>query len=222
MMTSGSCLLAASRSALLALCVGFMAMVLLSRRGRRMDFVLLWFTPAVLLASIVAISPAKVDAPERFYERVIRRGISTASRDDLWAARIREFQKSPIVGVGFQVTDAEGFAAGSSIEPGSSYLVLASSTGLVGVLGFVLLVGSYVPVLRDRRFRDHPGAPLLLGTATLFLTHQLFEGYIFSVGQLLNFIFWLTLGRILDMCYLRPAELPRLALPVPAYPDARA
>ena len=218
LMSAAACVLAASRSALLALCLGFMAMVLLSRRGRRMDFVLLWFTPAVLLASIVAISPAKVDAPERVYERVIRRGISTSSRDALWAARIREFEKSPVVGVGFQVTEAEGFAPGSSIEPGSSYLVLASSTGLVGVLGFVLLVGSYIPVLRDQRFRGHPQAPLLLGTATLFLTHQAFEGYIFSVGQLLNFIFWLTLGRILDLCYLQ-REAPRLLLlPTPQEP----
>ena len=65
-----------------------------------------------------------------------------SSRDDLWSARVAEFESSPIWGIGFSSVDLEktSVRANGGIEPGSSWFFMLSSVGLFGTLFFSILI----------------------------------------------------------------------------------
>jgi O-antigen ligase len=154
------------------------------------------------------------------------------SREELWMARLSEFEASPIFGVGVgmgmvsdRVSDWDGVVVDASgkvnIEPGSSYLAVLSMTGLFGAIGVLLLLFSVFKKLRRRRTNDHVDSDLFeyLAISGFFVIHMVAEGYIFSEGHQLCLLLWLCLGCLFDIASLskgrrkhsRPVSFNRLS-----------
>lgn len=128
------------------------------------------------------------------------------SRKQLWLARIDEFRENPIVGVGFaNVTrysslydnEVVKFAdPDKNIEPGSSWLNVLSTTGIVG---FAILACFNIRLLRMVRRRRRAGDMDVVEYGALllfFIAEGFFEGWMLYAGSFLFFIYWLLTSRI--------------------------
>ena len=124
-----------------------------------------------------------------------------ASRTYFWEARLREFESSPLIGVGFASVDptlSETNAFDSTngrVEPGSSWLAVLSMTGLAGFIPLVSLLLLQIANLL-RRQTNSSDDTLYGALLFFFIVHMFAEGYIFSAGSGLFFYFWLLLGKI--------------------------
>lgn len=128
------------------------------------------------------------------------------SRKQLWLARIDEFLESPVVGVGFaNVTrystlydnEVVKFAdPDKNIEPGSSWLNVLSTTGIIG---FAILACFNIRLLREVRRRRRAGDMDVVECGALllfFIAEGFFEGWMLYAGSFLFFIYWLLTSRI--------------------------
>lgn len=130
-------------------------------------------------------------------------GSLTNTRDNLWEDRLEEFNAFPVFGVGFATvnldyiqTENKVNQTSGTIEPGSGWLFLLSSMGLVGFISF------FVPFVHLIYFffrRESVGLNgYFLGSLLfLFLFHLFFEGYLIASGAYLCFFLWLLLSE----CY---------------------
>lgn len=127
------------------------------------------------------------------------RGDYFVTRSAMWEIRTNEFLSSPITGVGFAAVDTDistKFDTDSGrVEPGTSWLVILSMTGILGFIPFILLCYSSYSFLLDKE-NQLPMASLLGALLTFFMVHMLAEGYVFSAGSGLFFYFWLVMGLI--------------------------
>lgn len=124
------------------------------------------------------------------------------TREFLWESRILEFGRSPVYGIGFSSVDTtlndkfnkeEG-----TIEPGSSWLVVLSMVGLLGFIPLIILILKlFVFIHKNENLQSD--LALLGALLTFYLVHMFAEGYIFSAGSGLFFMFWLTLGIIYQL-----------------------
>lgn len=117
------------------------------------------------------------------------------SRSEKWEARIMEFSKSPVFGVGFSAQDPEGNdtydKVNGTIEPGSSWLCILSMTGIIGfILVLLVFLRPYLFLLNN----PSPYNNLLLGLLVFFFVAFIAEGYIFAGGSALCFTAWLVFG----------------------------
>ena len=141
-----------------------------------------------------------LDGVIRKNEANIAAGGVSSSRDALWESRIKEFESSPVLGVGFDAIDVKIASGGfdkntGMVESGSSWLIILSMTGLVGAtILFPFLIGTYKNVLKN----DGEHSALICGILTLFYVHMIAEGYIFYGGSMLAFLLWITLGVAYD------------------------
>lgn len=125
-------------------------------------------------------------------------GSVTMSRDGLWKKRMDEFKAFPIFGVGFATMNKESVgknpkSGSGAIEPGSSWLFLLSSMGLVGFLSFSILFFRSLYLLFIKESTGIHG--YFLGSLLfLFLFHMIFEGYVVASGAYLCFFLWLLLS----------------------------
>jgi len=136
----------------------------------------------------------------------------------LWANRMIEFNSSPYFGVGFatQKDDIitldndylEVAAATGSIEPGSTYLMILSMTGLFGAFAMFLLMFKAM-VSRGFWRRIALQDSYKLATFVFFSVHFIAEGYIFSSGALFACIFWLLLGATYPYAKINYSKLNR-------------
>lgn len=130
-----------------------------------------------------------------------------ASRRSLWENRIIEFEESPLLGVGFNTAryDSTSFSpfgtdGSDSVEPGSSWLYVLSSTGLVGFI--LILIAFLKGLFKDVRYlfrkkihSKDKESYLLLTQILLFLgIAMLTEGFVYSVGNPFCVLFWLCVG----------------------------
>lgn len=122
------------------------------------------------------------------------------SRQDKFDYRIAEFKTSPILGVGFCAVDVNGEDEFSSytgqIEPGTSHLAVLSMTGLLGMLAYVIIL---YQAYRNAKDADTPHARFVMLCFIAFFVHAWFEGYVFSAGGPLCFIYWLVIGTATDV-----------------------
>jgi O-antigen ligase len=203
--------LAASRSAIAAMVLGVMVIVILRMKRR-----------PILSMTMLAVALVGAVAPETTLDVLggllperITGGLSRKQWDHTrelhWQARWDEFCASPLTGVGFAVgwegsigyNDETG-----AIETGSSYLSILSMTGILGATAFLWLTFS----LARRTWRRWPSlAPReKLQTASLgafWSVHLGAEGYIYAVSSLMGLAFWLWLGCLGDQLDAR-ATLP--------------
>lgn len=119
------------------------------------------------------------------------------SRQQKIIARITEFKDSPIVGIGFCTVDPRYDVVNyenGQIEPGSSWLAVASMTGILGFLSFLIII--IKAFCQAWRSKDRKIAGLLSAMYSFFLIHMLVEGYIMAPSSFLCMFFWLLTGTI--------------------------
>lgn len=117
------------------------------------------------------------------------------SREYLWQNRFNELKTSPIFGIGFATIDINDPKCNldvNSIEPGNSWFFALSSTGLVGFLSLLYIIFSVITRLYERADRNSE-CNLLLCTIVFFGIHMIAEGYIFSAGNPLACLFWMSI-----------------------------
>lgn len=128
-------------------------------------------------------------------------GNLTSSREGLWQDRINEFYAYPFFGVGFasynldyvsDTTYAINMKTGT-VEPGSGWLFLLSSMGLIGLLSFSVPVGYLFFIIYKNDSLGVNGS-LICSLLVLLSAHMFFEGYIVSSGAYLCFFLWLLLA----------------------------
>lgn len=121
------------------------------------------------------------------------------SRQDKFDYRIAEFEKSPLLGVGFCAVDIEGGDGYSpydgQIEPGTSHLSVLSMTGILGMMAYIIIL--YKAYTHARK-ADNAHSKFVLLCFIAFFVHAWFEGYVFSAGGFLSFLYWLIIGQCID------------------------
>lgn len=197
----GSVMFSASRSALMAaLCAGTLMLYRLSGSSSK------FFKTAVVLSLALSVSypiwGSVLDGVIAKNNLNISAGGMSSSRDALWMARLDEFKKSPLLGVGFDAVDVDisssigGFDKTTGmVESGSSWLIILSMTGLVG--GMILipfLARTYISIFK----KETEWSILICAILTLFFIHMFAEGYIYYGGSILAFLLWNTIGVAYD------------------------
>lgn len=121
------------------------------------------------------------------------------SRSERWGHRLQEFSEYPIFGYGFGAVDTQysgEYMPGTGIvEPGSSWLAILSMTGIAGSLFFLsMIVSTCKKLYREFNDDNDEWSLLHLGILAVFFIHFLSEGYVFSGGGALCFLFWFFFG----------------------------
>lgn len=191
----GSLFFAASRGAIFATLFGISIYFLKYIRNGNKKSIVLAFIIGILLFPIYQ---PYIDAALNKHGNKGNFGVYD-SRTQKVDARIYEFTESPIYGVGFCAIDPNGKdeynVLTGSIEPGSSWLAVLSMSGLFGFLFFLVIIGKAMYQANKRK--DN----LLISILAFFSIHMLVEGYVFSAGNALSFLFWLSIGCCLDLRY---------------------
>ncbi|MFZ2284906.1 MAG: O-antigen ligase family protein [Lutibacter sp.] len=194
-----TCLAAGSRAALLAGVAGGLFFYYKVNQGNLSRYVrVIMFT--------IAIGILSFPLWESYTERIMGKmafaedqGDLLVTREALWTIRVLEFEKSPIYGIGFaavdtSLTDKYDEIEGN-IEPGSSWLAVLSMVGLLGFIPLILLLLGYLKFLyQDKIMKQH--SALLGALLILCIVHMMAEGYVFSAGSGMFFIFWFIMGLI--------------------------
>lgn len=193
----GSTLLAASRIALGGGTLGMIVVLANHYRDQFLRFIrtigivfLLSITTFPLWSNLTDFVVAKQNAN-------IETGGTFSSRDTKLEARISEFNSSPLFGIGFctinPTLDKVNIQSGQ-IEPGSSWLAIASMTGLLGFFTFIVVyIKAYYKALK---FKNPLLSNIFCGLLSFYFIHMTVEGYIMAPGSFLTFMFWLLIGSI--------------------------
>ena len=192
-------LLAASRSAFVGFVLGVLILIFFNKFKYRRIIISI----TILFALGTAINMNDTDtyvasnSSNEMLNEMESRGLEN-TREVLWNDRIREFKTNPFFGVGFASQDdklLEGKVGGEkgNIEPGSTYLMILSMTGLFGTLAMILFLSK--PLL-SRKFwkRISSSDRYKLASFGFFSVHFLAEGYLFASGSLMAFVFWTLVG----------------------------
>lgn len=194
-----TCIAAGSRVALVAGLVGGLFYYYKVNKGRLSRYVrviMIIMTLGVLSFSLWRSYTGRIMEKMEYAED---QGYLLVTREALWTTRILEFKKSPIYGVGFAsvdttLTDKYDEKEGK-VEPGSSWLVVLSMIGLLGFIPLFFLTLGYLKFLYQNKTKPKNSA-LLGALLILCIVHMMAEGYVFSAGSGLFFIFWLIMGLI--------------------------
>lgn len=192
LITLATVFMAASRGAIGAFLTAILLFIILYYRGLRVVYYII-FTGGLFLF-IYYTNPYGV-LDNVFHKMEQREDASdiTSGRDVMFADRIKDFENSPIIGVGlFQMKELANSKYNRDTgvtESGSSWLSILSGTGLLGILAFLFLI------LKAFRLHIHyKSDAYLLAMLTFFLVHSMIEGYILGVGAPLGLIFWILIG----------------------------
>ncbi|MCM4155368.1 O-antigen ligase family protein [Gramella sp. AN32] len=194
-----TCVAAGSRAALLAGVAGGLFYYYKVNQGKLSRYIR-------IIMLIMAIGILSFPLWESYTERIIEKmtyaedqGDILVTREALWTTRLLEFEKSPIYGIGFAAVDTsltnKYDAKEGKIEPGSSWLVVLSMVGLLGFIPLVFLLIKYLKFLYKEEVMQQFSA-LLGALLILCIVHMMAEGYVFSAGSGLFFIFWFIMGMI--------------------------
>lgn len=193
----GASLLAASRIAVVAGVVSIFVLVIRFFKGR--------LTKSLTMILItVTIATASFPLWSSFTDFVVTKnrgnleeGSIMSSREKKINARVTEFKSSPLVGIGYCTIDPRldvvQFSNGQ-IEPGSSWLALASMTGIIGTLVFIFIV---IKAFKQAwSISSNKKASILSAILAFFIIHMIAEGYIMAPRSILALFFWLLIGTI--------------------------
>ena len=119
-----------------------------------------------------------------------------SSRMDLFNHRIREFKSNPFTGCGFSAAssfDLFEVHKGGTVEYGSSWLCVLATLGLMGFIPFVFFLLSRFFYLTKSKKNSRFGL-FISSCMFFFFIEFLTEGFVFSAGSPLCFVFWLVMG----------------------------
>ncbi len=191
-----SVVLAASRTALIAFSLGFSIFLFFNQFKFRGVVLFGLIVGTIFLASGMD-DEMDGSQEDNVLSEMLSRGTKN-TRETLWQDRINEFKSSPIFGVGFAsqsdiLTDKSGEDMGGRIEPGSTYLMVLSMTGMLGA-SILLFFFFRMAINKDFWYRVAILERYKLAAFIFFAVHFIAEGYIYSSGSLLAATFWLLVG----------------------------
>ena len=191
-----------SRSCLAAFFIAVTIFLWQKYRNRMKAFIGRYVLPLFLfLLLIVMVSGVNIaelpilDVIEKKQE--IQEATEGNSRERKWGNRLKEFEQSPILGVGIFCVDERisrsDISDNGTIEYGSSWMALLSTTGL---LGFLFMTCFYIKVVFSlwKKSKQDDRANFLLMMLIFFGLHLIFEGYLFSARNMLTVFFWCLLS----------------------------
>lgn len=197
-----STLLSGSRGAMLSLFFGvFILLILVYKNNIRRVFKVV----AIILFAIVISTPVWYPYTENVrmkQEANQQAGGTFHSRELLWNDRVTEFKKNPILGSGFASINKEiinakdKINATGGIEPGSSWLFILSSIGLLGMLAFLTVF--LIPIIKGLK-QEYTGQSMFITIVSIlafYSVHMLIEGYVFASGSFLFMYLWLSISLI--------------------------
>lgn len=197
-----SALLSGSRGAILSLLSGiFVMLFLVYRNNVRRVFRIITIIIAVIGISFPVWYPYTENVRMK-QEANLKVGGSFKSRETLWGDRISEFKENPMLGNGFASINKEVIKAKDKInangviEPGSSWLFILSSVGLLGMLAFSTVF--FVPIAKGLQQEYTPDSVFItiVSVLSFYSVHMMAEGYIFASGSFLFLYLWLVLSLI--------------------------
>lgn len=193
LITIASMMMAASRGAILGF---FMSVVFLFYSGDRKVGKLIASCVAVgiVITALVTINPfSMMDGLEAKMERMEMDNDITGGRETSLAWRFKEFEENPLFGVGFSSMKYSHTTADGYFEPGSGWVFILSSTGLIGLILALLLCLNAV-----RNSIAYRGSAEIASVCVFFMIHSLIEGYILTVGNSFCLYMWLVVGLATD------------------------
>ncbi len=189
-----------SRSALIALVLGMFPLIWSMRHNHfRMLLLAVGATAMVGVAFIPQESEGRILKKKTglwaYYNHPI------GSREVIWQVRLSELKSSPFIGVGFcqspgvaiNFSDPKGISEykNYTTEPGSSWLNIGSTTGLIGLLIMLSFnVRLFFHLWRNRN-ADRQEFAILLALLLAMWVHACFEGWMLYAGNPKFFFFWL-------------------------------
>lgn len=176
---------------------------------------------AVLLA-MVALSAISFPLYEPYLDGIMYKQnnaqeeeSSTSSRDLIWATRFEEIRRYPIFGVGcfavdtsIPIADDERYYNPYSsdtgvVELGSTYLGVMSQTGILGFIGFaMILLFAFYRCWKAFRETDSIVPIWLLSSFSALAIHMIVEGYATQAGSMQCIYLWLLLA-----CMISPVNV---------------
>lgn len=193
-MCFGSCVLAGSRSALLATVTMGVCWIWFYTSDVK-KFIKLFSIVLFLVISTFPLWWTYTETIQMKMKYAESKGSVYASRENLWTTRISEAESSPILGIGFATVSFGTSHAPSNydgnVEPGNGWLFVLSSTG---VISFLLLLFLYIKACRNLYRKRDEMSICLLCFLIFYSIHLNAEGYTLSAGAPMFFFFWLTLG----------------------------
>ncbi len=199
MLASLYCLLqAASRTAFIACAISTVVLLTVYYRNNLGRYFKVVFTLGIVLALSFPVW-------NRFMDKLVEKNqgdvtsLSVDSREALWKTRVKEFNCSPIIGIGFSTVDIDNkegstYSSDGKVETGSSWLCVLSMTGIMGFIPICLVfIMSFVKVWKMLDY-----VPLLscflIALQCFWILHMMTEGYVYAGGSSLFFCLWLLLG----------------------------
>jgi O-antigen ligase len=185
-------IITASRGAIGALLISIIFYFYVKNRNRIGNF----FKYTAFISSIIllfmTINPGSIF--DTLFGKLQRTEGYSSGRDIMLSDRIKDFKYSPVIGVGFATMKETSNSAINkdinSIEPGSGWLFLLSSIGLLGTLFFVLLIIPPIYII----IKKYPEFIVYASIAVFFIIHLTIEGYPLAVGSPLFGLLWLNMG----------------------------
>ncbi|WP_299107791.1 O-antigen ligase family protein [uncultured Tenacibaculum sp.] len=188
------CVLAASRTALLAFVLVALVSFYIKYKMKNLLYLILLFCGFIIFQ---AVNMENVNQGSGIFESLSNKSFNN-SREGYWTNRIKEWYKSPLIGVGFASVDLTisdlGVHEDGSIEPGTSWLAVLSMTGLLGLLSFILLLSNIYTKLYKLIKTNDILIINVLSFNIFFIVSFVSEGYLFAAGSVSGLIYWLSLG----------------------------
>lgn len=194
-----SMFLSASRGSVLSCLVSLLVLVIVNCYGKTSKLIkTIIISITIIVASFPVYAPilVAVIAKQEFNNRA---GGATSSRAQRWEHRLIEFSDNPIFGIGFSSMDPQYSKEFDKVtgvmEPGSSWLVILSQTGLVcAIIIFGVVIKVFRSLYKLATKQKQAYSALLLAILSFFTVHFIAEGYIYAAGSFLCLMFWTTLG----------------------------
>ncbi|MDE5757504.1 MAG: O-antigen ligase family protein [Allobaculum sp.] len=196
-MSIGSLMFSASRAALLSTILGLAVLIYILNKSSK--YIIQYSILLIILGSITFPywNNALSGVAEKNGGSAIE--LSTSTRDSKWENRLNEFESDPLLGIGFSCVDLNNHADYSSeggTETGSSWLSVLSMTGILGASTLLIIL---IKAFSNIYHSSAPDVSLVGAILMFFIVSMMAEGYIFAGGNFLCIMFWLSLGRAIDI-----------------------
>ena len=207
LLSLGACFLSASRAAVGASVIGCLVAIAAINKNHLSRTFKIIFIIVTIGALTFPIWGGVTELVVQKHEKNKEMGSTIASREEKYDARIEEFMSSPICGIGYCAVNPQldyvNYENGQ-IEPGSSWLAIASMTGILGLLIMIPLCIS--SIRKARSIKDDFWRGTLSGMMVFYMLHMIVEGYIFAPKSYLSLIFWLLVSVIDGRVYLEKKQ----------------
>lgn len=194
------CLLSGSRGAIVSLLCAIVYLLAIFCKGNLRLLIKIYLSLVIVTILASPILVPYTETVRQKQENNMRAGGTFSSREALFNDRILEFRTSPFLGSGFAsvnkeiasstpVNDKKGI-----VEPGSSWLFILSSMGIIAFLAFVHIVINPIIYLYKISGSSSYNYMMIGSALVLFAVHMIIEGYILSAGSFLFWGAWLCIG----------------------------